>query len=371
MNSCRLQLGLATTHVQLAQQLAARASLQPVEQPLVILIKMHGRLPKRGRSEPHEETNSSTLQAWVRMTLKAMMIISRCIQHRIQHHLRVPGPRGVLARQILEMGELLETLELDRVVTQLAQDLSQRSLREVGSRSPTPSDWSRVNSTNNFPLTPASRPAPRPMCSTPRRNLPEDVPPTPERQKASMWDIPADLNLSHEIPNCRCSTPIPATLWVSKTEKNPDRLFWKCSRGRSDQCSFFQWLEHQPLRPDLQVDGNLEYYIKRKQELCSHSRTTRAGTNAFTKKERCVDCGKLLVNEKTKLAAQTKKEDSSSSAAPSTPQTSQGTLPRDAQEFHAFLMWRQSQQAETSSPPPETRRPQRAAGSSSRGGLFM
>ena len=76
------------------------------------------------------------------MTLRAMMIISHAVQHRVQHHLRIPGPRGVLARQIVEMGELLETVQLDKVVNQLSRALQERSLQEVESRSPTLGDIS-------------------------------------------------------------------------------------------------------------------------------------------------------------------------------------------------------------------------------------
>ena len=88
---------------------------------------MFGRRSKRVRSD--DETNHQALQAWVRMTLRALMIISHAIQHRVQHHLRIPGPRGVLARQMVEMGELLETIQLDKVVNQLSRALQEKSLQ--------------------------------------------------------------------------------------------------------------------------------------------------------------------------------------------------------------------------------------------------
>lgn len=62
---------------------------------------MHGHRSKRVRSDA--ETNSHALQAWVRLILRAMMIMCHADQHRVQHHLCIPGPRGVLARQIVEM----------------------------------------------------------------------------------------------------------------------------------------------------------------------------------------------------------------------------------------------------------------------------
>lgn len=92
---------------------------------------MHGHRPKRVRSDA--ETNSHALQAWVRLILRAMMIMCHADQHRVQHHLCIPGSRGVLARQIVEMGELLKTMQLDRVVNQLSRALQERSVREVWS----------------------------------------------------------------------------------------------------------------------------------------------------------------------------------------------------------------------------------------------
>ena len=37
-----------------------------------------------------------------------------------------------------------------------------------------------------------------------------------------MWDIPKDLDVNKETPMCSCNKP--CILWVSKTEKNPDRF---------------------------------------------------------------------------------------------------------------------------------------------------
>ena len=85
---------------------------------------MHGHRSKRVRSDA--ETNSHALQAWVRLILRAMMIMCHADQHRVQHHLCIPGSRGVLARQIVEMGELLKTMQLDRVVNQLSRALQER-----------------------------------------------------------------------------------------------------------------------------------------------------------------------------------------------------------------------------------------------------
>ena len=107
---------------------------------------MHGSRAKRGRSE---NVNQYVLQAWVRMTLKALMIIGRALSHRVHHHLKIPGPRGVLARQMIEMGDLLENSQLERVVTELSQVLHDRSLQGAVSRSSTPTEWSKVTSTTS------------------------------------------------------------------------------------------------------------------------------------------------------------------------------------------------------------------------------
>ena len=64
---------------------------------------MHGNRAERGRSE--NDVNRD-LQAWARL---------RSLQHRVQHHLKIPGPRGVLARQLIEMSEILEHTQLERV----------------------------------------------------------------------------------------------------------------------------------------------------------------------------------------------------------------------------------------------------------------
>eukprot|EP00435_Cladocopium_sp_Y103_P042258 s916_g11.t1 len=336
------------------------ASLRPVEQPTAQILKMHGPRAKRGRST--EELHPGILQAWVRMTLRALMVISRAIQHRVQHHLRIPGPRGVLGRQIMEMSELLETGQLDRLVTQLSQALQDRSIREASSRSPTPSEWSRVTSVKYAPghRSSTSRQAPttpRSMPSTPT----EKMPPTPDRRLASMWEIPADLDLHREAPRCHCNTE--AMLWISKTEANPDRLFWKCAKERRQQCSFFQWLTYQPLCPDLTKNSNLEYFTRRQQDLCQHRRTTTQGSNGLRAKEKCLDCGKMLKDEDTPAGLLLKKNDPKTQAHPlaQSSQESQAQLQQENREFQEFLMWRRANEAQ-----------QNKTGSrSSRDGLFM
>ena len=300
---------------------------------------MHGRCQKRGRSDG--EMPPSVTQAWVRMTLKFVMIISRALQHRVQHHLRVPGPRGVLARQMIEMGDLLETVHLEMVVDQLSQVLQERSLAENYSRSSTPTEWSRVTS---IPDLPRRRTPPRTASPTPTTSRKEKQPPTPDQRRASMWEVPPDLDMKREAPQCHCLQP--AMLWISKTERNPDRLFWKCSRERTQQCSFFQWLMVQPLQQ--YKNPQIEYFTKRCQELCEHKRRDRRGTNGLNVKEKCLDCGKLLTDEKTPLGMLLQQEHQGR-RAPTTPtsqgsQVSQRQLEKENKEFQEFLLWRQQNQ---------------------------
>lgn len=218
---------------------------------------------KRGRSEP--TWNRRILQAWVRMVIKAVIIIGQAIEHRVLAHLKMPKPRGVMARQILEMAARMETDQLDRLVGQMGDILQERALHDA---TPPESEWSKVSSqtprrsVSETPLTP-----PRPSS---------EIPQTPEYRQPSMWEVPPTVEVN-KAPICRCGDR--ATIFISKTARNPDRLFWRCPRGRGKQCSFFQWLEDQSFR-DVQPQS-MEYIRKRMQEECPHRITTRAGSNAF------------------------------------------------------------------------------------------
>ena len=164
---------------------------------------------------------------------------------------------------------------------------------------------------------------------------------------------------------CHCQQP--ALLWISKTERNPDRLFWKCGQARSHQCSFFQWLISQPLRQDLMGSSNMEYFTKKKQELCPHKRTTKEGSNGINSKVRCKDCGKMLKDELTEAglkihqARAAKQEEKSWSSM-----ESQAKMEQDNKDFQEFLMWRRSQQPHH----PAVEQPEQSS-SSQRNGLFM
>ena len=42
-----------------------------------------------------------------------------------------------------------------------------------------------------------------------------------------------------------CNHSMPATLYISKSEKNPGRPFFKCNQ-RDDACKYFQWADKYP-----------------------------------------------------------------------------------------------------------------------------
>ena len=166
------------------------------------------------------------------------MIISHAVQHRVQHHLRIPGPRGVLARQIVEMGELLEMVQLDKVVNQLSRALQERSLQEVESRSPTLGDISSRARTGENIIQPDGT---------------SDTEVIADDTNFNGWTTThARLETSQtcgRFPRTWTSTrrhrsaiATEMLLCGSPRRRNPDRLFWKCGRERSQQCSFFQWL---------------------------------------------------------------------------------------------------------------------------------
>ena len=116
------------------------SSLSPGSQTTVNPHPMEGASLKRGRSEA--ATSRRVLQGWVRMVIKAMMIIGQAIEHRLFGYLKMPKPRGVLARQILEMATWMETDQLDRLVGQMGELLQERALQAAAVT--TDSEWSQV-----------------------------------------------------------------------------------------------------------------------------------------------------------------------------------------------------------------------------------
>ena len=75
-----------------------------MEQALAYLSNMHGTRVKRGRTEVDSRP---TLQAWVRLVLKIIMIMNKAICHKVHMKLKMPGPYGLMTRQIPGDGRAL------------------------------------------------------------------------------------------------------------------------------------------------------------------------------------------------------------------------------------------------------------------------
>ncbi|KAK4563271.1 hypothetical protein RGQ29_005690 [Quercus rubra] len=62
---------------------------------------------------------------------------------------------------------------------------------------------------------------------------------------------PVDSKESDEL---KCTCGLPAKLRVSKTPRNPFRLFYNCSKGIHDQCGYFHWADESAATGDRQTD---------------------------------------------------------------------------------------------------------------------
>ena len=182
--------------------------LRPLEQAPVDLPAMHGVRVKRGRTEIDTRP---ILQSWMRFVLKTIMIMNKAICHKVHMNLKMPGPRGVMNRQIQEMAELLDNRQLEKALVHLTEELSNREAlnRLSTSRSPTPSGWSRVTETE-IPRTP-------PRTTRTASSAYAQIPVTPESRQANMWDIPKDLDVNKSTPKCACN--LPCLLWVPRRRR--------------------------------------------------------------------------------------------------------------------------------------------------------
>ena len=149
-----------------------------------------------------------------------------------------------------------------------------------------------------------------------------------------------------EAPTCMCRQGLPARLFLAqKAGPNFQRLFWRCNKPRQMQCEFFQWLNYQPLwkppawdgrQPGKIYDKEPEKIVAACRQVCKHEITSRAGTNAYQEMVRCVACGEILYQVKTKLGEEVaqKKKSSTKSTAKPTKKT----------EYEQFLEWKASQE---------------------------
>ena len=115
------------------------------------------------------------IRAWYRMVLRLFAMITQALRNQALVQMNIPGPRGMRSRQIIQSAGLLEVEELER-------------RKHHHQRTDNPTEWSKVTHT---------------------------IPSGPE---ANMWQIPPK-----DSPKCHCQL---------MTQKNYQRLFWRCPRAR-------------------------------------------------------------------------------------------------------------------------------------------
>ncbi|XP_065872233.1 uncharacterized protein [Euphorbia lathyris] len=84
---------------------------------------------------------------------------------------------------------------------------------------------------------------------------PEDFEITsPEGSELSSSEGSEISSSNEESQVVKCSCGLMARLRVSRTRKNPYRLFYNCPRSYSSQCEFFLWADEPALSGDRHVD---------------------------------------------------------------------------------------------------------------------
>ena len=280
---------------------------------------------------------------------------------------------GLLYRQIIDQTDRMSLEEIEELIQGLGALLQDRSLDEADSESihsePT-SEWSRVTS-QGWEQPQGRGPSPgRYSHST----TPKSAPMTPPRrvqrgggyaspiyeeaetsEEASPETVPALEKIIAAAPECYCHRQ--AKLHVSKTEKNHNRLFWRCQQmggvGRS-QCQFFQWLNYQPLRmAKVEQDPQISYF----QTQCRHEQLSKVGSNFFRKKVRCMVCGLLLEDEKinqdvvNERRSEKKSEKKNITKGGQAKETKPPKNQSQDAEFQEFLAWKRFNAMSQSSRP--------------------
>ena len=286
------------------------------------------------------------IRAWYRMVLRLFVMITQALRHQALSQIRIPGPRGMRSRQIIQSADLLEVEELDEIVNHLGEKLQERSLQEARGRYPSPMTEASQSTDTDTP--------------TEWSKVTAAIPTGPE---ANMWQIPQGLDL-RSAPQCHCQ--LKTKLYTSMTQKNYQRLFWRCPRGRDQQCRFFQWLDlpknlkNPPV--DFRDDPTLEELRLLFQSQCPHKKTTKQGSNGFRVKETCKECGKVLIDEITeagKVHYQSKDQKAASTSSRSyTPSLAPGTpSPVEEYDYQEFLQWKSQQRGTASGTPCQSWKP--------------
>jgi hypothetical protein len=111
----------------------------------------------------------------------------------------------------------------------------------------------------------------------------------------------------------KCDHQATCRLFVSFTEKNNRRLFWRCPHPRQRQCQYFKWTAEQPLQDYLKYQNQKKkgYPGSSSSQAvpqCQHLNVSRQGTNDLKILEKCLDCGITLIDRKTEKGIQKEKE---------------------------------------------------------------
>lgn len=111
----------------------------------------------------------------------------------------------------------------------------------------------------------------------------------------------------------KCDHNMESKLFVSHTEKNYRRLFWRCSFPRNHQCQFFQWTKEQPLQEYQAFQNQRKTQAPSSSKMgavgrCPHLNVCRKGTNDYKIVEKCLDCQTILIERKTEKGMQKDRE---------------------------------------------------------------
>ncbi|CAL1160076.1 unnamed protein product [Cladocopium goreaui] len=194
--------------------------------------------------------------------------------YMVYMHFKMPGPRGLLLRQMEEMAGLLEPGQMDQLVFHTVGMVQGDRLRSTAE-----------DPTKEFKYEESGVPHRLPVHSGP--------------SSSNYVGDPAGSTSDSGCSEVHMRPSMPS-LGIQDREE---------SRSSQDAAA-------PPVAQHMEPE-EMNYYMKRHQEVCQHKRLSRAGTNAFLLKEICRDCGKVVTEQPKPLTAQTKKEASQRTSSPS------------------------------------------------------
>ena len=181
----------------------------------------------------------------------------------------------------------------------------------------------------------------------------------------------------------RCAHNYMSQAWMTKKQGvNYGRTFWRCPLARGKQCNFFQWTAYQPVWSEDQARGGYPGDRRmptpsRESEKsyrtgsttpqssqgtrsplpCQPRRTTRAGSNAFVDRTKCLECGKVIQERRrehyspVRVVSESEENNveqygnpggMASGSHPTSPTTQEI---QDFEDYKAFRNWQRSKQA--------------------------